>query len=102
MGELNGKQVPTIVAGAGGYNQKLHTLSRHQFDPSDGPYKFEDGTETLEKFNDVQHGYLLIDVREDKILGSYFAVDDPTATTMLPTKRIEPYDKFEISYHRGR
>jgi hypothetical protein len=102
LGDLNGKPVPTIVAGAGGYNQKLHTLSRHQFNPSEVPYKFEDGDETLEKFNDFQHGYLLIDVSEDKIAGSYFAVDDPTAATMVPTKRIKPYDEFEIKLYRGR
>jgi acid phosphatase type 7 len=96
-GDINGKAVTTIVAGAGGYNQKLHALSRHQFDPTGGPYKFPDGKETLDKFNDFQHGYLLIDVRQDKILGSYIAVDDPTAATMVPTKRVKPYDEFEIA-----
>jgi hypothetical protein len=95
-GDINDKAVTTIVAGAGGYNQKLHALSRHQFDPSGGSYKFPDGKETLEEFNDFQHGYLLIDVRPDKILGAYIAVDDPTAASMVPTKRVKPYDQFEI------
>ena len=96
-GNINGKPVVTIVAGAGGYNQKLHTLSRKLFDPKGGPYKFHDGPETLDKFNDFQHGYLILDVRPDKILGSYIGVDDPTASTPVPTKPAQPYDKFTIT-----
>ncbi|HLW64043.1 MAG TPA: metallophosphoesterase [Gemmataceae bacterium] len=95
-GDINGKAVTTIVAGAGGYNQKLHMLSRQQFDPNGCPYKFPDGKETLDSFNDFQHGYLIIDVRENQILGSYIAMDDPTGGTMVPTKKIKAYDEFKI------
>jgi acid phosphatase type 7 len=95
-GKINGKSVTTIVAGAGGYNQKLHTLSRKQFHPKGVPYKFSDGPETLDSFNDFQHGYLMIDVRPDRILGSYIAVDDPTSTEPVPTHPAKPYDTFEI------
>lgn len=96
-GSINGKPVITIVAGAGGYNQKLHSLDRHLFNPSQVPYKFNDGPEILERFNDFQHGYLLIDVRQTKILGSYIAVDDPKAGDPVPTHRARPYDTFEIA-----
>jgi acid phosphatase type 7 len=95
-GSINGKTVTTIVAGAGGYNQKLHTLSRKLFSPDGGTYKFDDGPETLDKFNDFQHGCLTIDVREDKIIGRYVAVDDPTSSDPVPTSPPEPYDNFEI------
>jgi acid phosphatase type 7 len=54
-GYLNGNAVTCIVAGAGGYNQKLHRLDSKQFDPNGCPYKFQDGPEQLEKFNDFQH-----------------------------------------------
>jgi hypothetical protein len=96
-GSINGKPVTTIVAGAGSYNQKFHRLDRHLFDPECGSYKFEDGSETLEKFSDFQHGYLLIDVREDKIFGSYIAVDDPAPAGPSPIRRVKPYDQFEIA-----
>jgi hypothetical protein len=66
------------------------------FDPAGGPYRFDDGPETLEKFNDFQHGYLTVDVRQDKILVSYIAVDDPAAGDKVPTKPAKPYDSFEI------
>jgi hypothetical protein len=95
-GHINGKDVVTIVAGAGGYNQKLHILDRHHFDPQGGPYRFDGGTDTLEKFNDFQHGYLIIDVREDRILGSYVAVNDPAPGEGVPTQRPKPYDQFEV------
>jgi len=93
-GNINGQPVVTIVAGAGGYNQKLHTLDRKLFDPKGGPYKFPDGPETLDSFNDFQHGYLIIDVRRNKIHGSYIAVDDPRPGSPVPTKPAKPYDAF--------
>ena len=93
---INGKPVTTIVAGAGGYNQKLHQLDPKTFNPNGPTYKFDNGADVLEKFNDTQHGYLLIDVREDRILGSYLAVDDPTAAQPFPKARAKPYDSFVI------
>jgi acid phosphatase type 7 len=93
---INGEAVTTIVAGAGGYNQKLHILHRPTFEPNGVPYKFDNSEDTLVSFNDFQHGYLTIDVREDKIIGSYIAVDDPTAATMIPTTPAKAYDTFSI------
>lgn len=95
-GHINGKPVTTIVAGAGGYNQKLHALHRPTFDPNGVPYKFDNAADILDKFNDFQHGYLVIDVRKDKIQGSYIGIDDPTAGTMVPTAPAKPYDTFQI------
>ncbi len=95
-GSINGKPVPTIVAGAGGYNLKLHTLKRPTFDPKKGPYKFPDGPETLDKFNDFQHGYLILDVTKDKIAGSYIAVPDPKSGDPVPAEPLAPYDTFTV------
>jgi hypothetical protein len=96
-GSINGTPVTTIVAGAGGYNQKLHQLDPKTFDPTKGPWKFENGADVLEKFNDTQHGYLLIDVRPTQILGRYMAVDDPSAANPVPKKPAKPYDTFTIN-----
>jgi hypothetical protein len=94
--KLHGQDVPVIVAGAGGYNQKLHVLSRRQFDPDHCPYKFENSEETLEAFNDWQHGYLLVEVTDKRISGNYIAVDDPKSGDKPPTKQLKPYDTFEV------
>jgi len=101
-GSINGKPVPTIVAGAGGYNLKLHTLKRPTFDPNKGPYKFPDGPETLDKFNDFQHGYLILDVTKNQIAGSYIAVPDPAAGDPVPANPLAPYDTFSIPLGKGR
>ena len=95
-GKINGKDVPTIVAGAGGYNQKLHALSRKQFDPDGCPYTFEDGSDSLDAFNDWQHGYLLIEITNKRITGEYFAVDDPKPGDQPPQKQVKPYDTFHV------
>ena len=95
-GFINGTEVVTIVAGAGGYNQKLHTLSRPMFDPKGVPYQFKGAPETLDSFNDFQHGYLLIDVGANEITGSYVSVDDPAAGVAAPTAPPKPYDTFTI------
>jgi hypothetical protein len=100
-GSINGNPVTTIVAGAGGYNLKLHTLKRPTFDPNKGSYKFTDGPETLDKFNDFQHGYLILDVTKDKIAGSYVAVPDPAAGDPVPAKPLTPYDTFSIPLGMG-
>jgi len=96
-GNINGKAVTTIVAGAGGYNQKLHQLSRKMFQPGGEPYKFAHDPATLDKFNDWQHGYLLLDVNleKGKIFGSYVAVDDPTSA-QPPTASVQPFDTFSV------
>lgn len=95
-GSINGKAIPVIVAGAGGYNQKLHQLDPNQFDPKGCPYKFQDGPETLESFNDTQHGYLILDVTKKQIQGSYIAIDDPNPGNIRPVQRPAPYDTFTI------
>jgi hypothetical protein len=96
-GSIDGKPVTTIIAGAGGYNQKLNQLDHRTFDRKKGPWKFENGADVLEKFNDTQHGYLIIDIRPTKILCRYMAVDDPSAANPVPTKPARPYDTFTIN-----
>lgn len=95
-GYLNNKPVVCIVAGAGGYNQKLHQLDSKMFKPSGCPYKFAGQPDTLEAFNDTQHGYLIVGVGAKEIDCSYIAVDDPTTAKPAPTAAAKPYDTFTI------
>jgi acid phosphatase type 7 len=99
--DINGKKVPTIVAGAGGYNQRLHALSRRQFDPTKCPYTFAGGPDVLESFNDWQHGYLKIEVTEQQIDVKYIAVDDPKAGDTPPQTPAKPYDGFTYDLESG-
>jgi acid phosphatase type 7 len=76
---LPGKpKVPFMVAGAGGYNQRLHTLSK-VFHQEKLPINIQGSDGVLEAFNDSQHGYLRITVTKGAITAEYVAVADPSA-----------------------
>jgi hypothetical protein len=67
------------------------------FQPGGEPYKFAHDPATPDKFNDWQHGYLLLDVNleKGKIFRSYVAVDDPTSA-QPPTASVKPFDTFSV------
>lgn len=75
-GTLAGKQLPFIVAGAGGYNAQLHVLAR-VFHNTKLPIKMTGSDAVLESLCDSKHGYLRIQVTKQTIRCDYFAVPDP-------------------------
>jgi hypothetical protein len=87
-GVLNGKNVPMIIAGAGGYNAKLHVLA-NIFHTSRLPIQMTGSDGQLENFNDSQHGYLRITVEKTSIVCEYVAVPDPSAPKKGPLKAFE-------------
>lgn len=83
----DGKQVPFIVAGAGGF-EELHSITQ----TTDPRFIGLDTDEvTLDASNETQHGFLRIDIsKKDGILtlnGEYFVVGAPD----------KPLDAFKIS-----
>jgi acid phosphatase type 7 len=95
----NKKNVPFIVAGAGGYNKRLHVLGKvfqtakaaNQF-----PVQIQGDPELLENFNDSDHGYLRITVTKKTITLDYVAVPDPS--TSPKDSFLPPYDSVEVSF----
>jgi len=75
--EVNGRQLPYIVAGAGGHANTLHRL--HQIQP-DAAGKINLPVETtepgvaLQSFNDTEAGFLRITVTPGSLLSEYFVV----------------------------
>jgi hypothetical protein len=94
-GTLNDKDLPMIVAGAGGYSLKLHTLSK-AFHKKKLPMAMVGSDGVLENFCDDQHGYLRITVTSKSILCEYVAVPDPSAPTTGPLKA---FDSVTIRTH---
>ena len=95
---LDKANVPFIVAGAGGYKQQLHVLSRTFHDALDKkklPVQIEDQPELLVNFNDWQHGYLRVAVTPNKIRLEYVAVPDPSQNPK--DQVLKPYDTVEVS-----
>jgi acid phosphatase type 7 len=94
-GTLNNQDLPMIVAGAGGYSLKLHTLSK-AFHKKKLPIAMVGSDGVLENFCDDQHGYLRITVTSKSILCEYVAVPDPSAPTGGP---LNAFDSVTIKTH---
>jgi calcineurin-like phosphoesterase family protein len=92
-GTLADQNVQCIVAGAGGYNLKLHLLSKI-FHNTKLPIAMTGSGGILENFNDAQHGYLRLQIGKKTILCEYFAVPEPGVTAKLP---LQPFDSVTIN-----
>jgi acid phosphatase type 7 len=92
-GTLAGKNLPCIIAGAGGYNARLHTLAK-AFHSATLPITMTGSGGVLENFSDSAHGYLKIQVTAKSIQCDYIAVPAPGATAKLPLK---PFDSLTIA-----
>ncbi len=92
------KNVPFIVAGAGGYKQRLHVLGKVFQDAKAAnkfPIQIQGEPEMLENFNDSDHGFLRITVTKKDITLDYVTVPDPSTNpkdAVLP-----PYDSVTVS-----
>jgi hypothetical protein len=87
-GQLQSKDVRMIIAGAGGYNAKLHTLHA-AFHKAKLPVTLGTAGGILENFNDSQHGYLRVTVSKKSIVCEYVAVPDPSKPTKGPLKAFD-------------
>lgn len=93
------KTVPFIVAGAGGYNKRLHVLGKPFHDALKAnrlPIQIEGEPEYLENFNDWQHGYLRVAVTKKNITLDYVAVPDPSENAKDAI--LKPYDTVEVAF----
>jgi acid phosphatase type 7 len=94
----NKKNVPFIVAGAGGYNKQLHVLGKVFHDAKQKkklPIQIHGEPESLVEFNDSQHGYLRISVTKNKITADYVAVPDPSTNPKIAS--LKPYDTVTVA-----
>jgi|SRR5579863_9316603 len=94
----NKKNVPFIVAGAGGYNKRLHVLGKvfHEAQQNSKlPFQIEGEPELLENFNDSQHGYLRVTVTKKQIKLDYVVVPDPSENAKDAV--LEPFDTVTVS-----
>ena len=91
-GRLTGKQVPFIVAGAGGYNHRLHVLSQ-KIHKAKLPVQMPGSVGTLENYCDTNHGFMRIEITQKQMTCRYFAVPDTGAPAGKPLK---PFDTLTI------
>ncbi|HET7148476.1 MAG TPA: metallophosphoesterase [Candidatus Nitrosopolaris sp.] len=95
---FNGKKVPYIVAGAGGY-WHLHWMQQGVIELS-LPEKVPDRDDVvLEKYCDDHHGFMRVQVTPERLYGEYYITPRPHESwhaSESPTQ----FDSFEIELQR--
>jgi len=93
------EHVPFIVAGAGGYNKRLHTLSKAFHDAQENnrlPLQMSGDPAQLDNFKDDQHGYLRVTVTDEHLTLDYVAVPDPSANPK--DAYLPPFDSVTVTF----
>lgn len=87
---VEGRHIPCIVAGAGGYT-KLGTLHKINGVYPTPPLSLGDSL-TLDQYDQSNFGFLRLEVSKNQIVGTYFSA--PYSTTGLPTATVK--DRFVV------
>jgi hypothetical protein len=95
---LADREVPYLVAGAGGYWHLHHMARDPQGNPLPMPYPLAGTDVTLVSYCANHHGYLLMEATPTVLKGSYYAVPDP-ASASQPASLI---DSFTLDWHSHR
>jgi acid phosphatase type 7 len=94
-----GKEVPYIVAGAGGY-WHLHWM-QNDVSAMSLPEKVPDRDDViLEKYCDDHHGFMRLQVTPKKLIGNYYIAPNPQDSWHASTQPT-PYDSFEFELNNG-
>ena len=96
---INGRQIPYIVVGAGGY-WHLHYMQKNP----DGtalrvPFEVEPGI-TLESYSDDRHGFLRLEVTDQVLTGTYTTVPRPQESWQ--NGPVQVLDSFTLDWREHR
>ncbi len=88
---LNGRAIPYIVAGAGGY-WNLHSMQTVNGAAITTPYQVpdEEGV-TLESYSADRHGYMLMEVDGNTLTGQYFTVPRLQESWSAPAQQLDSF-----------
>jgi hypothetical protein len=94
------RDIPYIVAGAGGYFH-LHYEQSLNGNPIASGHTVTDGTSEvkLETYCDNRHGFLRLEVSADEVTGTYLTVPRPQENWGDPAK---PFDTFSLNLRTYR
>ena len=87
---LNNRDIPYIVAGAGGY-WNLHYMQQVNGAAIQTPYQIPGEDVTLNSFCDNYHGYLLMEVDGQTLQGQYYTVPRPQGSWNAPAQLIDSF-----------
>lgn len=88
---LNGRAIPYIVAGAGGY-WNLHSMQKVNGVAITTPYQVpgEEGV-TLDSYSADRHGYMLMEVDGNALKGQYFTVPRLQESWSAPAQQLDSF-----------
>jgi hypothetical protein len=87
---LNQREVPYIVAGAGGY-WNLHYMQQVNGAAIQTPYQIPGEVVTLESYCDNYHGYMLMEVDGQTLKGQYYSVPRPQDSWNAPAQLVDSF-----------
>ena len=96
---MSNRQVPYIVAGAGGY-WHLHYLAK-QIDgkPIVTPFQMPDNDLMLEQACDDRHGFMRLMLTQKYLVGEYWTVPRPQESWRAPAQRIDAFE-LDLQQHK--
>ena len=88
---MNGRQIPYIVAGTGGYWHLHYMQKQPDGSPLQIPCKIKDTGVMLENYCDDRHGYMLFTASPSVISGEYYAVSRPQESWRASPQKIDNF-----------
>jgi acid phosphatase type 7 len=96
---LNGRDIPFIVAGAGGYWNLHYMVKGPDGETLQTPYPLPELNVTLESYCDDHHGYMRLEVTPQTLKGEYFAVPRPQESWNAPAQLTDSFT-LDLKQHR--
>lgn len=94
------RQVPYIVAGAGGY-WHLHKVGPAQAAPIPLPLRVSSTDVRLESYSDDRHGFLRLEVSANTVKGDYYTVPRSQERWRAPVRHFDSFT-LDLQQHRLR
>lgn len=96
---LNGRDVPFIVAGAGGYWHLHYMVNGPDGGKLQTPYELPELGVTLESYCDDHHGYTRLEVTAQTLKGEYFIVPRPHDSWRAAAKLLDSFT-LDLTSHK--
>lgn len=96
---IDDKHVPYLVAGAGGYWHLHYMQKQANKEPLQVPYPMPDSNTVLENYCENRHGYLIMEVTPESIIGTYHTVPRPHESWR---GKSEVFDSFTLDLNTHR
>jgi acid phosphatase type 7 len=96
---VNGREIPYIVAGGGGYYNLYAMQTNPDGSPLEVPMKMAETGLTLENYCTDRHGYMKVRFEKGQILGQYYAVAEANQPNPGQATKFDSFT-LDLAQHR--